>query len=55
MLVRFDLMSGRNRRWEWLPNTADAEDGRTMLEASRHAGCDSQERLIFANVAEALS
>jgi len=55
MLLRTDIMSGHNRRWEWLPDAGDAEDERTISEASRHGSRDSQERLIFADVAEALS
>jgi len=54
-LLRSDMTSGCNPPWEWLPDTGDADDGKSMSEGSRCGSHDSQERLIFADMPEALS
>jgi len=48
-------MSGRKRRWEWRPDTGDAEDGKTTSDASGRGARASDAGLIFADVPEALS
>jgi len=49
MWVRSDATSGRNRRWEWRPDTGDAEDGKTTSDASGPGGRASDPGLIFAD------
>jgi len=49
MWVRSDVTSGRNRRWEWRPDAGDAEDGKTMSDASGRGACASDAGLIFAD------
>jgi len=51
MWVRSDVMSGRNRRWEWRPDAGDAEDRKRMSDASGHGTRASDARLIFADEA----
>jgi len=52
MWVRSDVMSGRNRHWEWRPDTEDAEDRKTTSDASGRAARASDVGLIFADVSE---
>ena len=50
MWVRFDVTSGRNRRWEWPPDAGDAEDGKPTLDASGRSARASDAGSIFADV-----
>jgi len=49
MWVRSDVTSGLNRRWAWRPDTGDAEDGKTTLDAFGRGARASDAGLIFAN------
>jgi len=49
MWVRSDVTSGLNRRWAWRPDTGDAEDRKTTLDASGRGARASDAGLIFAN------
>jgi len=47
--VRSDVMSGRNRRWEWRQDAGDAEDGKTTSDASGRSARALHAGLIFAD------
>jgi len=47
--VRSDVMSERNRRWEWRPEAGDAEDGKTTSDASGGGARTSDAGLMFAD------
>ena len=49
MWVTSDVTSGRNRHWEWRPETGDTEDGKTTLEASGRGARASDAGLTFAD------
>jgi len=49
MWVRSDVMSRRNRRWEWLPDAGDPEDEKTTSDASGRGARASDPGLIFAD------
>jgi len=51
MSVRSDVTSGRNRCWEWLPESGNAEDGQTTSDASGRGAHALDAGLIFADVA----
>jgi len=48
MWVRSDVMSGRNRCWQWRPDAGDAEDKKTTSDASGLGTCASDAGLTFA-------
>jgi len=50
MLVRSNVTSGRNRRWQCRPDTGDAEDGKTTSDSSRRSTRASEAGLTFADV-----
>jgi len=47
--VRSDVMSGRNRRWEWHPDAGHAEDEKTTSDASGRGARPSDAGLIFTD------
>jgi len=49
MWVRSEVTSGHNRRWEWRPDARDAEDEKTMSDASGRGTRASNAGLTFAD------